>query len=160
MKVEMTKQVLNDKSCREYSLVVDKKDMELITKDDLQAPTEEEEKLHFGFIEAQLPEDEIQISRGLDLWRHPKKITFKIYTRKKELITKEKKIIQLLYNDGLKVETYDISLSEDGWLELSPWCSYTEHNLMRLKELLKAETFEVCFDGHMERQYLMYKIKI
>lgn len=160
MKVEMTKQVLNDKSCREYSLVVAKKDMELTIKEDLETPTEKEQDKYFKIIEEEIPEDETITSDYMGLWRDPNNITFRIYTRKKEIIKKEKEIIKLLYDNGLKIETYDINLSEDGWVELSPWCSYTEHNLMKLKELLGAETFEVCFDGHMERQFLMYKLKI
>lgn len=79
---------------------------------------------------------------------------------KQVLEDKVNEIIKLLYDNGLKVDTFEVSLSEDGWLELSPWFSYSEYNLLKLKELLEAETFEVCFDGHMERQYLMYKLKI
>lgn len=154
----MTKQVLNDKSCREYDLVIPKENMELIIKDDRETPTEKEQDKYFNKIKEVIPEDETIISNYMELWRNPKNITFTIYTRKKEIIEREKEIIKLLYDSGLKIETYDINLSEDGWVELFPWCSYTEHNLMKLKELLGAETFEVCFDGHMERQFLSYKI--
>ena len=54
---------------------------------------------------------------------------------KQVLEDKVNEIIKLLYDNGLKVDTFEVGLSEDGWLELSPWFAYSENNLMKLKEL-------------------------
>lgn len=137
-------QTINNKECKAYYMEVEK-----VTEDD---------RHYFEIIENEIPEDKLILHELTTDWDDGK--IYRVYTKNRKLWDKELEILELLYDEGLKVDTCEIDLKEDGWLEINPWFSYSEGNLMKLKELLKAKTFEVCFDGHMERQFLMYKLEI
>lgn len=75
-----------------------------------------------------------------------------------KLKTKEKKYQKILNENNFFCDNSQIELSEDGWLEIRPFIIYSEENLNKIKKLLKAETFEVGFDGHMEEPYMLFKV--
>lgn len=70
----------------------------------------------------------------------------------------EKKYQKILNENNFICDNFQIELSEDGWLEIRPFITYSEENLNKIKRLLKAETFEVGFDGHMEEPYMVFKV--
>ena len=142
--IETKYQTINNKECKAYYMEVEK-----VTEDD---------RYYFEIIENEVPEDELILHELTTNYDDGK--IYRVYTKDRKLWDKELEILELLYEEGLKVDTCEIDLKKDGWLEINPWFSYSEGNLMKLKELLKADTFEVCFDGHMERQYLIYKLEI
>ena len=75
-----------------------------------------------------------------------------------KLKTKEKRYQKILNENNFICDDSQIELSEDGWLELRIYIIYSEENLNKIKKLLKAKTFEVGFDGHMEEPYILYKV--
>lgn len=148
--------IINDKCCKEYSVKVPINRIDVIKDGYYERPSDIEDDKYYEYIISNISSDEkVMYKHSRIIWGEY--ALFEVYAKKKMLLSLEKDIWEKLTENGFKV--YHVDVDEDLYCRLDLSNRYEEDTLMTVKKLLNAEKFEVCFDGHMETSYLLYKLK-
>lgn len=165
LEVKTRYQIVNNKSCKEYYLEVPIEDVDIIKDGYLERPSDVEEAKYFEYIISNIPDTEkVILKDSRTVWEEY--AFFEVYTKSKISLELEKRIWKVLEDEskGHKKwklsKEYSIDVSDDMVCKLELFrVNYDRETLEEIKSLLDAEDYEVCFDGHMEMDFLLYKLR-
>lgn len=161
IKIERDYQVCNDSTCIEYTYTIPHKDYydEKIggwKTEEIKISDTEKKKIMEEVRKAVQPGETIIAE---NIWDTNYGIRFEIRTREEWRIQKEEQYKQLLRENDIPFYEHEFDLDEDNWLCFETRMAYTEENITKTKEVLKAKTWRVGYDSHMECIFLMFDMR-
>lgn len=161
MNIERDYQVCNDSTCIEYTYTIPHKDY-FDEKaggwktEEVKISDTEKKKIMKEVRKTVQPGETIIAE---NVWNTNFGIEFEIRTREEWRTQKEEQYKQLLRKHDIPFYEHEFDLNENNWLCFETRMAYTEENITKTKKVLKARTWKVGYDSHMECIFLMFDMR-